>query len=82
MSLDWDAIIIAMITAAPPTLVAGLAIWQALKTHGIVNHKMDTLLETVRKESAAQATLDEKAAEHIRKGEAAVIAAKTTEDTQ
>lgn len=74
--MNWDLLAAACIAAFPPTLVAFLGYMQSRQTHLAVNSRMDELLRIAKRESAAQATLDEKAAEHTRKGEAAVIAAK------
>lgn len=71
-----DRLIELLIAAAPPTLMAAAVYWKSSETHALINSRMTELLEIARKEAAAQATLDEKKAEHVRKGEAAVIAAK------
>lgn len=72
-----DKVITAIIAAVPPTIMALAAYMKASQTHDLVNSRMSELLEIARKESAAQATLDEKAAQHIRSGEAAITTAKT-----
>jgi len=74
-SFNWEPIIIAGIAAIPATLAAFAAYRQARATHLAVNSRMEELLALARKEATAQATLDEKAAEHRRKGEAAVTTA-------
>lgn len=69
--MNWELLINAAIAAIPAT-IAGIAAWhQARATHLSVNSRMDELLKLAKLEASAQATLDEKAAEHIRKGEAA-----------
>lgn len=74
----------------PPTLVAYFAYVQARKakdearlgkdqaiqTHLSVNSRMDELLRMAKLEATAQATLDEKIAQSVREGEAAVAKAK------
>lgn len=77
--MNWDTIILAIISSGPPTLLALAALIQAtkaknqsLETHQAVNSRMSELLELARKEAASQATLDEKDAEHARKGDAAI----------
>lgn len=65
------------ILAAIPATIAAIAAWfQARATHKAVNSRMDELLALAKKEATAQATLDEKAAEHQRKGDAAIDRAK------
>ena len=69
--MDWTVILIALITAVPPTLVAAAAYLQASKTHQAVNSRMTELLELTRIASGDAATLAEREAAHVRKGEAA-----------
>lgn len=66
--MNWDAVAVALIGALPPTLVAGAAWYQAMRTHKSVNGMKHELVESVRKEAGATATLAEKDAEMIRKG--------------
>lgn len=70
--MNWDIIIPVAIGAVPTTIVAIAALIQAIKTHSVVNHKMDEMLRIARAEGAAQGQLDEKAAAHLRKGDAAI----------
>jgi hypothetical protein len=46
-------IVIGLIAAVPPTLAAIAALRKARETHLIVNHRMDELLATVRREARA-----------------------------
>lgn len=69
--IDWNLVIVAV----APTIAALAALWQAVKTHNAVNSRMDELLKLAKAESAAAATLAEKDAEHVRKGEAAIAKA-------
>lgn len=80
--MNWESIITAIITSVPPTIVAAAAYIQAKRTHQAVNSRMTELLLLARQEAGAQATLDEKAAQHVRTGEAAVTAAKIESLTQ
>ena len=70
--MNWDAIILSLIGSLPPTIVAAAAFVQARKTHKSVNGMKHELIDSVRKEATAQATLDEKGAQKTREGEAAV----------
>jgi len=72
--MGWETVVLAAITAIPPSIVAAAAFYQAKKTHEAVNSRMTELLEISRKQAADDATLREKRAEHVRKGEAAVAA--------
>jgi Na+-translocating ferredoxin:NAD+ oxidoreductase RnfG subunit len=61
-----DTIIIALITAVPPTIVAGVAVMQAKQAkrqvneiHLSVNSRMDELLKLTRKEATLEATVAE-----------------------
>lgn len=78
--MNFDRILELLITAVPPTLMAAAVYWKGDQIHTLMNSRMSELLELARKESAAQATLDEKLAEHVRKGEAAIADAKKVED--
>lgn len=62
MTLDWNTIIIAAIASLPATIVA----W---RTHKAVNSRMDTILKIATEGAAAQATVDEKAAQQGREAE-------------
>ncbi len=79
--MNWDAIIIACVTAVPPTLVALAAFIQAMKTHKAVNSRMDELLNVARQAAHSQGTLEEKAAEQQRKGDAAIDRANIASPT-
>lgn len=91
-AVDWNLLITASATAIPATIFA-LAAWraagraeaqaketqvQAKETHDIVNSRMSEMRDIIRKEATAEATLAEKEAEHVRKGEAAVAKTATT----
>lgn len=81
--MDWTRIIETAIVTLPATLFA-LASFiqstrshtQAVRTEHAVNSKMSEMLVL----NTAAATLAEKDAEHVRRGEAAVTAAKTVEE--
>ncbi len=64
IAIDPNLIITALIASIPSAIIA----WS---THKAVNSRMDELLNLAKQEAHAQGTLDEKKAEHIRKGEAA-----------
>ncbi len=53
--MNWDAIIVAVIVAIPPLIVA-------LRTHRAVNSRMDELLRISKENAAAKATMIERAA--------------------
>lgn len=69
--MNWEPVLIAFVASLPPTIVAAAALIQAIKTHRSVNGMKHELVESVRKEATAQATLDEKGAQSVREGEAA-----------
>jgi hypothetical protein len=58
--MDIQLIVLAIIAAVPPTLVGLASLFQATRTHRIVNSRMTELLELTRKSSEAKGTLDEK----------------------
>ncbi len=64
--IDWQIVVIAGIAALPPTLLALATLVTALRTHKAVNSKMTELLEATKRQAAAEATLDEKAAPRAR----------------
>jgi hypothetical protein len=70
--MNWDIIVPATLIALPATIASIASLIQAMKTHSVVNHKMDEMLRLARAEGAAQGKLDEKADAHLRKGEAAI----------
>ena len=58
-----DTVTVALITAVPPTIVAGIAVWQARQAkaqvnevHLSVNSRMDEMLEMNRREATLEAT--------------------------
>lgn len=77
MKINWNIIIAAVIAATPPTILSVANLVQAQKiqtqgekTHDLVNSKMTELVDSVRAESAATATLKEKKSEQERKDKA------------
>lgn len=71
--INWETIILAIITAIPPTMVAAAAFYQAYKanskageTHNLVNSRMTELLEISKKASADAATLTEKRTQEVK----------------
>jgi len=74
--MNWDTVLVAFFTSIPPSILAAAALIQARKTHDAVNSRMSELLALARKGAADEATLAEKRAEHVRKGEAAVALTK------
>lgn len=54
MAIDSTLIIVAVISATPPTIMAFLTWQQTRKIHISVNSKMDALLEATKGESFAQ----------------------------
>lgn len=70
--MNWEALLTAGVAALPATIAAVAALVQATKTHKAVNSRMTELLELTRRASRAEGTLEEKDAEQIRKGDAAI----------
>lgn len=65
--MNWEPIIIAAISAIPPTLIGAAAYIQARKaraqseeTHHAVDGRMDELLELTRESSKAKGVLQQK----------------------
>jgi hypothetical protein len=98
---NWGAVVIALIAAVPPTLVAAAAYLQAaaanrqakeataqagaahdqtVDTRKAVDGRMTEMLEITRKLAGSEATLTEKNAEQVRKGDAAIEAAKLNKE--
>lgn len=83
MDINWTVIIAALITALIGSIPAAIVAW---RTHSAVNSRMDKFIAMMEAKQAvavdgakAQATLDERAAEHVRKGEAAAVERKAVE---
>lgn len=72
--INWQIVLLAVITATPPTIVALGAFVQAKETHEAVNSRMTELLLITKKAATDAATLAEQAAEQRRQGEAAIQA--------
>lgn len=70
--MDYQPIVIATIVAVPPTLLGAAALVQASKTHGLVNSRMDQLLELTKRQSSDAATLNEKKAQSARESAVAI----------
>lgn len=68
------AIVLAVLAALPPTLVAWAALQKADETHNLVNSRMTEMLSVVKAAASAEATLKEKADEKARQGAAAEAA--------
>lgn len=86
--MNWDRLIELMFSNAAAvilafaTLIASIANFiQATKTHKSVNGMKTELIESKVLEATATATLAEKKAENVRKGEAAITKAATLEET-
>lgn len=67
MTIDWQIVILALIAATPPTIIA----WRTGKR---VDGRMEEMLELARKNAAGDATIAEKEAEGERKIEARRVA--------
>jgi mannose/fructose-specific phosphotransferase system component IIA len=76
--IDWPqivtTIVVALIGATPPTIAILLS---NKKTQEKVDGMTHTLVQAKVAEATSEATLAEKRAEHVRKGEAAVVTAST-----
>ena len=79
--MDWSAVIIQAITTIPATIFAYAAYVQSTRAHTEtvktgkeVNSRMTEMLAL----NTDAATLAEKTAEHVRKGEAAVATAESS----
>lgn len=70
--MEYTRLIELVIVGLPPTLLALATLIQQLKTHHAFNSKMDAMLAITRREGVAQGKLDERAARHLKEGEAAV----------
>lgn len=70
--MNMDTILLAAIAGLPATIAAIAALVQAAKTHKAVNSRMTELLEITRQAATDKATLAEKDAARMRRGEAAV----------
>jgi hypothetical protein len=79
MDINWETVIIAAIAAFPATVASVAALVQSKATHTAVDGRMDELLRIATKGAADDATLVEKRAEHLRKGEAALQAGRPKE---
>jgi hypothetical protein len=64
--------IIAVIAALTQLLVAVATLLKLIQTHNTFNSKMDKAMTVATQGAAAQATLDEKAAQRIREAESAL----------
>lgn len=62
-----------ILVALPPTLLALATLIKQFKVLTSINGRLTELIKTATAEAAAKATLEEKAAEHTRKAEAAQI---------
>jgi len=74
--IDWTTIILALITGLPATIAALAALWKSDQTHKVVNSRMEEMLRLTRADATSKATLAEQSAEQMRKGDAAINAAK------
>ena len=71
-TINWQIVMLAIIAATPPTLVALAALWQAVETHRTVNSRMSEMLELTKTVATASAKAKEQEAQHIRDLEASV----------
>lgn len=58
--MNFEVIIIAVIAAVPPTVVAYAAVLSYRKTHDLVNSRMTELLEITRQLATSKATAAER----------------------
>ena len=65
--MNWDAIILAIITGLPATLVAAATLIQSIRTHKAVNSRMTEMIDLTKTSSKAEGVVEEKAAEADRK---------------
>jgi hypothetical protein len=70
MSENMDYI--ALIAAITQLLVAVATLMKLIQTHNTFNSKMDEAMRVAKAGAAAQATLDEKAAQRVREAESAL----------
>ena len=70
MSENMDYI--ALIAAITQLLVAVATLLKLIQTHNTFNSKMDEAMRVAKAGAAAQATLDEKAAQRVREAESAL----------
>jgi len=71
-TINWQIVMLAIIAALPPTLVALAALWQAIETHRTVNSRMSEMLELTKTVATASAKAKEQEAQHIRDLESSV----------
>lgn len=61
-----DAVLIGLMAATPPTILATAALVQTLKTHKIINSRMDEMLRRVEVASFAAGQKSEKDANELK----------------
>jgi hypothetical protein len=61
MTIDWTAVLVALLANTVPSVLAYLAWREARKTHREVNSKMTVLLKVIRQEGYLEGRRDEKA---------------------
>lgn len=69
--MTWE-IGIALVVGSAQLLVAVATLLKLIQTHNTFNSKMDEAMRVAKAGAAAQATLDEKAAQSMRDGEASL----------
>lgn len=57
---DWSPLIIGIVAALPPTILAVATLIQGIRTHQTFNSKMDAMLELAKKASFAEGQKAEK----------------------
>lgn len=57
---DWSPIVIGIVAALPPTILAVATLIQGIRTHQTFNSKFDAMLELAKKTSFAEGQKDEK----------------------
>lgn len=77
-TLGWKPIVLAIIAGVPATITSIGALWQATKTHQIVNSRMSEILELAKSSAVNKALLEEKTAERMRQLEVEAAKAKIT----
>lgn len=76
--MNWPDILPALLTATQ-LLVAIATLLKLIQTHNVFNSKMDEAMKVAKAGAAAQATLDEKAAQRVREAESALSIAHRDE---
>jgi hypothetical protein len=71
--VNWTVVLVAVLAAMPPTLIALAGLVQAVRTHDLVNSRVTELVELEKRKAAVDATKIEQAAENERQLKAQLV---------